>query len=156
VDAVDAGMWEWNRLNIDDQDKMKSYLEEYHNIIQKIHFSYSPIPEDGIKSGSIDYDSSCWDSSFEKQDIQKRINLDMDQDIFKSDSLQHSFVFDNYDIGDNVKMTFGIKKIFITGKEYAYQDETVSLLDFVRNIEGLEDMESRVILVMDPVTICSE
>ncbi|MFH1229393.1 MAG: hypothetical protein V1678_03135, partial [Candidatus Aenigmatarchaeota archaeon] len=61
-------------------------------------------------------------------------------------------------IGDKIRMTLGVKKIFITDRQYSYTynvgTDSASLLELVIDKYGLDDLESRVILVMDPITFC--
>ena len=166
IDAVDAGMWEWNKIHLEDKNAMKYFLDAYYPEIENIYFSYSPITLINEDS-SIVYDSGCWNTYYENLNVRDRTKLEMGgTDVFKdSQSLKHIFNFDNLPFnvttGDKIRMVLGIKKIFITGKSYHFRlwpfvDVTTSALGEVINKYGLRsDFEPRAILVMDPVTFCN-
>jgi len=160
IDAIDAGMWEWNKVHFADQKALEYFKDQYYPTISNVYFSYSPIASSTTDS-SVSYGSGCWNSEFETEDVFERLKLTFDGDIFSdSPSLYHNFAFSSNEIGDKVSVTLGIKKIFITGKEYdlsifGFNYDKTSMLEEVNKVLN-PDVSSRAILVLDPVTICSE
>lgn len=179
IDAVDAGMWEWNKLNYKNEDALEQFKENYYPVINRIYFSYSPF-NNFNEENSIDFNSACWNEDYETSDVWERTELKSDNPLTHSSSLQHIFNFDdltfNINEGDKIRMVLGIKKIFITGKVFKYDlglwaiplapyillgivnnPVEVNILDTIINkYDELEDdFESRVIMVLDPVTFCS-
>ena len=80
-----------------------------------------------------------------------------EESFMNSNVFLHIFNFDNFNIANKVKMTIGIKKIFITDKVYKFSGSDWTTLTLVKTKYGLKNnFESRVILVLDPITFCSE
>lgn len=180
IDAVDAGMWEWNKIHFEDKNSMKYFLDTYYPDIENIYFSYSPITLIN-KDYSISYGSNCWSTDYENSNVGERIAVGCGSsscDIFTdSPSLKHVFNFDSFVIKNNLKMVLGIKKIFITKKPFYYDlpdalviplnialwpfglhiDDPIEVnyLKTVRDYYNLDDFKPRVILVLDPITFCS-
>ncbi|MFH0929435.1 MAG: hypothetical protein V1818_03710 [Candidatus Aenigmatarchaeota archaeon] len=163
IDAVDAGMWEWSKIHLEDRNAMQYFLDEYYHSIQNIYFSYSPIGNDDIDvDNGLSFDSGCWRDTYETADVGIRTQIfDSAVESFSySPSFNHKFKFDSTIIGDKVRMTMGIKKLFITKKPMIFKTLTetkeINVLEEVINKYGLdEDFGSRVILIMDPITFCS-
>jgi hypothetical protein len=184
IDAVDAGMWEWNKINFNEKNSMKYFLDAYYPDIENIYFGYSPITLIN-EDNSISYGSDCWNTNYENSNIPERTTLGCESnacDIFiESPSLKHVFNFNNgFNAINRLKMILGIKKIFITNKPYYYEitgiirgiidawnwnplnpfkiptEFTFKNLEYVKGKYKLDDFEPRVILVLDPITFCSE
>lgn len=184
IDAVDAGMWEWNKINFNEKNSMKYFLDAYYPDIENIYFGYSPIALIN-EDNSISYGSDCWNTNYENSNIPERTTLGCESnacDIFiESPSLKHVFNFNNgFNAINRLKMILGIKKIFITNKPYYYEitgiirgiidawnwnplnpikiptEFTFKNLEYVKGKYKLDDFEPRVILVLDPITFCSE
>ena len=160
IDAIDAGMWEWNKANYDNKKKAKYFLSESASK-PLVYFSYRPIINIS-QNPSIDFDSNCWNVGFENSDVQERIQMYdsfynlPEENFMNSNVFLHIFNFDNFNIANKVKMTIGIKKIFITDKVYKFSGSDWTTLTLVKTKYNLEDdFESRVILVLDPITFCS-
>ena len=177
IDAVDAGMWEWSKTHYYDKKATECFRDAYYSDIANVYFSYSPIDIANISEDStISFSSNCWNVSFEDSNVWERTKLVFGDnvDVFvNSTSLYHIYNFSSFTIGDKIRMVLGIKKIFITGKPFHYDigpplswiltgfgqptSWTVSILEVVnKNYKPTKDLSSRVIMVMDPVTICSE
>ena len=158
IDAIDAGMWEWNKVHYNDQSQTKYFRNEYYSGIKNAYFSYSPIVNIS-EDNTLSYDTGCWNTDYENSDVEERTFLNMSKPngvLTNSPSLYHIFKF-NGPISENIKMTLGIKKMFITGKEYYFNNEATSILKKVNeNYNPDLDMDSRAILVMDPITFCGE
>jgi len=170
IDTIDAGMWEWNKINYVNKVSMKYFMDAYYPDINYIYFSYSPIPLSNINPDpNIDYSSGCWNVSYEDSNIVDRTNLNFGDKVFSdSQSLMHNYKFSSpFDANKEIKMVLGIKKIFITNKKYHLVAHLPILGDIdlgVRtvlnevnsNFNPPKNLEPRVILVLDPITFCSD
>jgi hypothetical protein len=144
-------------------NKMKYFIDYASSDITNIYFSYSPIV-DIYTSPSINFNSGCWDNSYETSNVDARTYLEKGNNIFTdSTSLRHVFNFDNFNVKNKIKMVLGNKKIFITNKKitynFAWWSGTSSMLEKVKenlNPPQKDDLKPRVILVLDPITFCSE
>jgi len=165
VDAVDAGMWEWSEKHYTNKESMK-YFMHLEPEFKNIYFSYLPIDNILEDSSKINFDQGCWNSDYESSNAYDR--LKMNADTFEdSDNLKHNFNFSsfNFNVGDTIRMNLGIKKFFITLKEWKIKvkflgievwSQTFSLINSIN--DKYEDigvyLKPRVIMVMDPVTFC--
>jgi hypothetical protein len=107
IDAVDAGMWEWNKKNYEND---KGYFSLNH-----IHFSYSPII-DIAESSTITFNTECWKRSYETY---------IDGRLDPSNPLSSSHIFrfsQDFNLNNRIKMVLGVKKLF-------YPEETKLVLD---------------------------
>ncbi|MBN2202985.1 MAG: hypothetical protein JW700_02280 [Candidatus Aenigmarchaeota archaeon] len=163
IDSIDAGMWEWNRINIDNNKKTSYFRSEYWPTIEKAYFSYSPIKSTDIGTNTLSFDSECWNDYYETSNIGERTQIfDNDLESFAfSPSLSHKFQFDKTTVGERIKIVLGLKKIFITKKPMTFYTltetiETSILEEVIDKYDLKENFEPRTILVMDPITICSE
>jgi len=174
IDAIDAGMWEWNKVNYADKESTKYFRSGYcpydmPNCIDNAYFSYSPIDTANIiEDPTLSFNSypNCWNLDYENSNVGDRTELIFNGNVLTdSKSLYHIFNFNSFTIGDRIRMVLGIKKIFITRKPIHYDISLLGLaigswdttmLDEVNNnYEPHENLYPRVILVMDPVTFCS-
>ncbi len=171
IDAADAGIWEWGKKNYKKDKTMKYFRDSYYPDIMRNYFSYSPIDINNISYDSaIAFGSGCWNVNYENTNTVYRQRLIFGDDVFiDSNSLYHIFNFSspfNLNANEKLRMSLGIKKIFITGKMYhiliempplIILDKESSRLKDVKDTYNLrDDFESRTILVMDPITFCSE
>jgi len=159
IDAIDTGMWEWNKINYDNKNKLEYFLN-YYSDLSNIHFSYAPI--DTVNNVSVDakldFNSGCWNSNYESytpnQENYNRLGYIWPQNILHIFKLNSVFNNPLYDLNNKkIRMALGIRKMFITDI-----DETggFSSLIWFRNWVGDASLPGRAILVMDPVTFCSE
>jgi hypothetical protein len=163
IDAIDAGMWEWNKINFYNIKKIK-YFSGFDPTLTNIHFSYSPINSSNItQDSSISFGSGCWKSDFESSDTLERLTFS-DSSFPIADSFKHAFKFDNFNIGNKIRMTLGTKKLFISGKVIKLQvtwfgfivaEETTSMVKKINGKNNL-NIKPELILVLDPITFCSE
>jgi hypothetical protein len=169
VDAVDAGMWEWNRINYNNEEATVYFSSVDGVDISDSYFSYTPI-SDVSDDSSLSY-PFCWNISYESSDIRQRTELmepysggyKLPDSTFTTSSIfDHHFKFDGpWSSINNISMTVGIKKIFITDHPmkatYTFGSIDSNILREVKNYYHLgDDFKTRVILVMDPLTFCSE
>jgi hypothetical protein len=175
IDAIDAGLWEWSKSHYDDEKSLKYFKDAYYPDIRYVYFSYSPI--ESIGTDDIDFTSNCWKRSYENSNVYERTRLNYDgDDVFvDSSSLKHIFYFDDFNLQNRIRMVLGIKKIFITAKPYHIRIDIPFPIDLLPGIpdyfevtssnlrdvqqsdpEKLGTLEPRVILVLDPITFCSE
>jgi hypothetical protein len=140
IDAINAGMWEWSKINYDDQDAMKYFLDA-HPSIDYIHFSYSPslVSEDP----NLNFDAGCWRNEYETQDSLARLSNSNNNFIFN-----RGIIFNN----NKIRMVLGVKKAFFASEAKLAMDpvtfcssETSSLpslgcsdynIDYVCNLNG--------------------
>ena len=168
VDAVDAGMWEWNKVNYNNKKIGNNFISEFETV-PEVHFSYYPL-YDITRDSSISFDSGCWETSFEKVDdvneLKERVGIVRGSETFTdSESLKNIFNFNNFDIGEKIRMTLGIKKIFISDREYIAKVDIIPFIwtvdvksSMLGSINSYYDMDlnAQTILVLDPITFCSE
>ncbi len=101
VDAVDAGMWEWNKIYYSDKGAMKYLLDSFPKL-KNIYFSYSPLVFSD--DATINFDSGCWRSEYELNDPRAYWRpLDPTNYIL----FNRGFTADN----NKIRMVLGIKKI---------------------------------------------
>lgn len=166
IDAVDAGMWEWSKSHYSDEESTKYFRDAYYPDITDSYFSYSPIDTANIsEDNSINFDSGCWNVGYENSNVRGRTQLwddtyNLPEGSFANSNIfRHIFNFSSFTIGDRIRMVLGIKKIFITEKPFAFNFALWSgekyILDDINNKYKI-NIDPRVILVMDPVTFCSE
>lgn len=165
VDAIDAGMWEWNRMNYEKDEKASFFLSEFKTV-PNVHFSYSPLEKINTDN-EISFDSGCWKNNYEKvNNYEERLGIYKEGGTFTdSESLKNSIVFDDFDIGDKLRMVLGVKKIFISDKEIKTKNiiipfiweemGTTSVLESIEKLYDI-DIDPKAILVLDPITFCSE
>ena len=168
VDSIDAGMWEWSKINHNNIEFAESFISEFKTMPQ-LHYTYSPI-ENIVQDSTISFASGCWNSNYEtiddRNEYEERVGVYIQAPSFmNSQSLESYFNFNSFNIGDRIKMTLGIKKIFLTDKEktikqtiipWLWEPEiTTSVVETLNNVFD-PDIEAQAILVLDPVTICSE
>jgi hypothetical protein len=176
IDAIDAGMWEWNKINYINRDKMKYFLHIEPDL-KYIYFSYSPIEANHIlEDNTISSNSGCWNTNYEKNDADNRLKIDT-SNLQNSDSLKHRFMLNNINTlidGKKINMTLGLKKIFISDDVFTFKitlfgvplpcslipyktECTYSITQDIKEKNQLtKDFDPRVILVLDPITFCSE
>jgi hypothetical protein len=142
TDAVDAGMWEWNKINYANKNVM-NYFSDVNPESSYIHFSY--FPESMLYDNTLSFDAKCWKNSYETDDITNRLNVD-ENNFINAQSEVHNFTFNFNTINENdkIKMTMGIKKLFINS----------TLADAIKSKYSIQDFEPRTILVMDTITFC--
>ena len=171
IDTIDAGMWEWSKANFENKESMKYYQSQFNGQPENIHFSFSPInPAYIVVDNTLSFNSGCWKNQYEKitsnTELTNRLAIDFNKPEFsESESFKNNFKFNNLNIGDKIRMVLGTKKIFISDKKFTVTTSlipwlwvvstTTSILDEVNN-QYDPDIKSRVILVMDPITFCSE
>jgi hypothetical protein len=167
IDAVDAGMWEWNKINYINKDIIKHFLNIEPDL-KYIYFSYSPIEENHIlEDNIISANSGCWNTDYEKNNAYNRLGIDTGN-LQNSDSLKHYFMLNKINTlvdGKKINMTLGLKKIFIPNDEFTATitlftvpiwQSTYSMTKDIKEKNQLsENFDPRVILVLDPITFCS-